>query len=133
MLLRTFLLVSLLIFVSVATWLTLFGLAEREPRARQLALLAVKTDVTEELDRLTAHIAAALDTLAIPHSPGTLPMRPSEDFGAFGKLPQCKAAMVMLGAGLHHAALHNPDYDFPDDLIPIGTQIFRHIARDLLG
>ena len=41
MLLRTFLLVSLLIFVSVATWLTLFGLAEREPRARQLAQLAV--------------------------------------------------------------------------------------------
>lgn len=41
LLVRTFLLVSLLIFVSVATWLTLFGLAEREPRARQLAQLAV--------------------------------------------------------------------------------------------
>lgn len=38
---RTFLLVSLLIFVSVATWLTLFGLAGQEPRARQLAQLAV--------------------------------------------------------------------------------------------
>lgn len=41
LLVRTFLLVSLLIFVSVATWLTLFGLAEREPRARQLAQLTV--------------------------------------------------------------------------------------------
>ena len=41
LLVRTFLLVSLLIFISVATWLTLFGLAEREPRARQLAQLAV--------------------------------------------------------------------------------------------
>ncbi len=40
LLVRTFLLVSLLIFVSVATWLTLFGLAEREPRARELAQLA---------------------------------------------------------------------------------------------
>ncbi|MFZ4538589.1 ATP-binding protein [Propionivibrio sp.] len=39
LLVRTFLLVSLLIFVSVATWLALFGLAEREPRARQLAQL----------------------------------------------------------------------------------------------
>lgn len=39
LLVRTFLLISLLIFVSVATWLTLFGLAEREPRARQLAQL----------------------------------------------------------------------------------------------
>ncbi len=41
LLVRTFLLVSLLIFISVAIWLTLFGLAEREPRARQLAQLAV--------------------------------------------------------------------------------------------
>jgi len=38
---RTFLLVSLLIFVTVVTWLTLFALAEREPRARHLAQLAV--------------------------------------------------------------------------------------------
>ena len=41
LLVRTFLLVCLLIFVSVATWLTLFGLAGQEPRARQLAQLAV--------------------------------------------------------------------------------------------
>ena len=41
LLVRTFLLVSLLIFISVATWLTLFGLAGQEPRARQLAQLAV--------------------------------------------------------------------------------------------
>jgi two-component system osmolarity sensor histidine kinase EnvZ len=41
LLVRTFLLVSLLLFVTVATWLTLFALAEREPRARQLAQLTV--------------------------------------------------------------------------------------------
>jgi two-component system osmolarity sensor histidine kinase EnvZ len=41
MLVRTFLLVSLLLFVSVATWLSLFALAEREPRARELAQLTV--------------------------------------------------------------------------------------------
>ncbi|MEI7611840.1 MAG: ATP-binding protein [Betaproteobacteria bacterium] len=38
---RTFVLVSLLIFVSVATWLTLFSLAEHEPHARQLAEMTV--------------------------------------------------------------------------------------------
>ena len=38
---RTFLLISLLIFISGATWSALFGLAEREPRARQLAQLTV--------------------------------------------------------------------------------------------
>jgi two-component system osmolarity sensor histidine kinase EnvZ len=41
MLVRTFLLVCLLMSVSVASWLTLFALAEREPRARQLAQLTV--------------------------------------------------------------------------------------------
>ena len=29
-------------------------------------------------------------------------------------------------------ALHQPEYDFPDDLIPIGTKIFEKIARNLL-
>ena len=38
---RTFLLISLLIFVSGAALLALFGLAEQEPRARQLAQLTV--------------------------------------------------------------------------------------------
>ena len=41
LLVRTFLLISLLIFLTVATWLSLFALAEREPRARQLAQLTV--------------------------------------------------------------------------------------------
>jgi metal-dependent amidase/aminoacylase/carboxypeptidase family protein len=79
------------------------------------------------------HMARALDALGIAHDAGALPMRPSEDFGAFGAQPECRAAMLMLGAGLDHPALHNPDYDFPDDLIAIGTRIFDRIARDILG
>lgn len=39
LLVRTFLLISLLIVITVAIWLTLFNLAEREPRARHLAQL----------------------------------------------------------------------------------------------
>jgi len=38
--------------------------------AQELALLAVKTDVQEELDRLTAHVAAARTHLADPASVG---------------------------------------------------------------
>ena len=41
LLVRTFLLVSLLIVVTVGAWLTFFGLAEQEPRAKQLAQLTV--------------------------------------------------------------------------------------------
>ncbi|MEN9011034.1 MAG: amidohydrolase, partial [Yoonia sp.] len=60
-----------------------------------------------------------------------LPMRASEDFGVFGW--GAKAAMLCLGPGEDFASLHNPDYDFPDDLIPVGVGIFHQIARDLLG
>ena len=57
-------------------------------------------------------------------------MRASEDVGRFGAAPT-RSAMLFLGAG-DIPALHNPDYDFPDDLIPLGARIFHHIARDLL-
>jgi len=73
----------------------------------------------------------ALNTLGVPHGQESVPMRASEDFGVFGW--GAKAAMLCLGPGEDHAALHNPDYDFPDDLIPIGSAIFERIARDLLG
>ena len=78
-----------------------------------------------------AHMAAALDVLHIPHSPGEI-WRASEDFGRFGAAPT-RSAMLFLGAGTTHAALHNPDYDFPDDLIPVGAHLFHRIATDLLG
>jgi metal-dependent amidase/aminoacylase/carboxypeptidase family protein len=74
-----------------------------------------------------------LDALGIAHSAGPLPERASEDFGRFGAQTGTKGAMVFLGAGLAHPALHNPDYDFPDDLIPIGTRLFARLVRDILG
>ncbi len=80
----------------------------------------------------TAHLTHALDALAIPHDAGDLPMTASEDFGRFGTAGT-KSAMLFLGAGKTHAALHNPDYDFPDDLIAPGVAIFHRVLRDLLG
>ena len=71
-----------------------------------------------------------MESLGVSTAPGE-PMRASEDFGVFGW--EAKAAMLCLGPGVNHAALHNPDYDFPDDLTPIGVSVFERIARDLLG
>ena len=73
----------------------------------------------------------AMDAIGVPHSVAGLPMRASEDFGVFGW--GAKAAMLCLGPGETFASPHNPDYDFPDDLIPIGVSVFDRIARDLLG
>ncbi len=73
----------------------------------------------------------AMEAIGVPYGQENVPMRASEDFGVFGW--GAKAAMLCLGPGEGYAALHNPDYDFPDDLIPIGSAIFERIARDLLG
>ncbi|MCO0637445.1 amidohydrolase [Lutimaribacter sp. EGI FJ00014] len=84
---------------------------------------------TENTPGATNIARAALDRLAIAHDEAGLPLRPSEDFGRFGG--NCELAMLFLGAGRDMPALHNPDYDFPDDLIPIGVRIFAAILDEV--
>jgi hypothetical protein len=40
--------------------------------------------------------------------------------------------MFGLGAG-DVPALHNPDYDFPDEIIPHGIFMFHHIINQLIS
>lgn len=61
-----------------------------------------------------------------------VPMRWSEDFGRLGT-DGTKAAMLYVGAGEAQPQLHNPDYDFPDALIPVVTDLFAGIVADILG
>jgi len=60
------------------------------------------------------------------------PMRWSEHVGRFG-FDGAKSAMFFLGSGENQPQLHNPDYDFPDELIPIGTTMFTTLIDQLLG
>ncbi len=71
----------------------------------------------------------ALRAEGIPLGAVELPMRGSEDFGRFGSCS--KSAMFLLGSGTDMASLHNPDFDFPDDLIPIGARVFIRVVRNL--
>ena len=73
----------------------------------------------------------ACDALARPSPRRKPPGSRSEDFGRFGHA--AKSAMFVLGSGENHPQLHNPDYDFPDDLIPIGAGIFDHALREMLS
>lgn len=75
-------------------------------------------------------IRQAMDAEDLPHSEGQM-FKFSEDFGRFGDV--AKSAMFFIGSGEEQPALHNPDYDFPDALIPIGARIFLRISRDILG
>ena len=58
------------------------------------------------------------------------PFRWSEDFGHF--LEKYPGALFGLGAGIDQPALHNPDYDFPDELIESGIKIFSNIYKIIL-
>lgn len=60
------------------------------------------------------------------------PMRWSEDFGRIGD-DGAKATMLYVGAGTDMPQLHNPDYDFPDALLPVVIDQFAGIVDRLLG
>ncbi|HLS30478.1 MAG TPA: M20/M25/M40 family metallo-hydrolase, partial [Flavobacteriaceae bacterium] len=53
-----------------------------------------------------------------------------EDFGLFTQ--HYPGAMFGLGAGENQPELHNPDYDFPDELIEKGIQMFQQLIKILL-
>lgn len=55
----------------------------------------------------------------------------TEDFSWY--LQKYKGAFFGLGAGVEHPQLHNPDYDFPDSIVPRGIEIYMNIVKSLLG
>ncbi|WP_413999041.1 amidohydrolase [Flavobacterium sp. W1B] len=58
------------------------------------------------------------------------PFKFGEDFGWYAK--EYKTTMFGLGAGLNTPALHNSDYDFPDELIETGINMFQSIISTIL-
>lgn len=56
------------------------------------------------------------------------PFKWGEDFGLFTQ--KHPGAMFGIGSGENCPALHNPDYDFPDGMIPVGVAIFHEILRE---
>jgi amidohydrolase len=59
-----------------------------------------------------------------------VPFRGGEDFGEIIK--QYKGAMFGLGSGENRPDLHNPDYDFPDDIIETGITMFDTLIKMVL-
>jgi amidohydrolase len=58
------------------------------------------------------------------------PYRWSEDFGNY--LKNYPGAFFGLGSGLEQPKLHNPDYDFPDEIIATGSELFYGICEEFL-
>ncbi len=55
------------------------------------------------------------------------PFRWSEDFGLFSQF--CPSYLFGLGSGENCPQLHEPTYDFPDELIETGVKVFERIVR----
>ena len=51
----------------------------------------------------------------------------SEDFGRFGDV--CPTCLFGLGCGLEHEPLHSPSYDFEDEIIDTGVDVFEKIVE----
>jgi len=80
----------------------------------------------------TVNAARAVDLVrrAAGASTVTAPRRPfrwSEDFGRFTAI--APGALVGLGAGERTAALHDPAYDFPDELVSLGATLLSRIVH----
>ena len=84
----------------------------------------------------TTNSDAAVEVVlaAAENEPSLIPPEPfrwSEDFGVL--IEGREGALIGLGAGEHHPALHDEDYDFPDALIPLGAGLLLRIVASLSG
>ncbi|MEQ9186414.1 MAG: amidohydrolase [Cryomorphaceae bacterium] len=74
-------------------------------------------------------IIASSDSLGLTLEEKSEPFPWGEDFGLF---TQCiPGAMFGLGSGVNTAALHNPDYDYPDELTTTGVNLFYEISKTI--
>lgn len=80
---------------------------------------------------VVAQIKRAANELSIETIDLPSPMKWGEDFGLFTQ--HYPGAMFGLGAGEQRPALHNPDYDFEDQLIEPGSKVFEKIIRNFLA
>lgn len=73
---------------------------------------------------------AVAEEMGLSRVEGYVPIRGAEDFGLFGSCS--KSAMLFIGAGMDRPMVHNPDYDFPDELIPVGAGLFLGVLDRVL-
>ena len=81
-------------------------------------------------EECTAHIQKAANANGFEIINKEHPFRFGEDFGWYSK--KYKTAMFGLGSGIDSPALHHADYDFPDEILTTGIQMFSTIIQNIL-
>ncbi|MDZ7644617.1 MAG: peptidase dimerization domain-containing protein [Woeseiaceae bacterium] len=84
----------------------------------------------------TVNAPGAVETVrrasdGMPLAEAEVPFRWSEDFGRFTRVAD--GAFFGLGAGEGMPALHNDNYDFPDELVGAGSRVFLRIVDACLA
>lgn len=99
--------------------------------------LQIKTEWAQEFNatvndnECVGQIKRAAKTLNLKTEEIAGPFAWSEDFGRFTSA--FKGAMFGLGSGKDEPQLHNPTYDFPDEIIPTGSLMFYEIITQILN
>lgn len=90
----------------------------------------IETFYANENDKESVEfVRKAADKLELKVFEKDSPFKWGEDFGFFTSA--YKGCMFGLGAGENCPALHNPDYDFPDEIISTGVNVFYEIMQYL--
>ncbi len=81
-------------------------------------------------DQAIDMLETAAGELALDVLHRSTPFKWGEDFGLFTQ--HYNGAMFGIGSGEKCPALHNPDYDFPDEIMATGILMFHQISLTLL-
>ncbi|WP_447951250.1 amidohydrolase [Chryseobacterium koreense] len=130
------------IHLTLRSW-TNEGLAELEQSVIRLAAEVCKKHHLGLEHEFLAHFYAnendadcvnavrrAAESAQLNVSEQSFPFKWGEDFGIITS--RFKGCMFGLGSGENQPALHHPDYDFPDELIPVGVAIFTALIENQL-
>lgn len=113
---------------------TLKEIAQNEAKSENLEVIFSQTQdfkANENHDEAIQILEKIIQKEAWPNQKRDFPFKWGEDFGLFTQ--NFKGGMFGIGAGEDCPALHNPDYDFPDELIEISSQLFFEIQKEILG
>lgn len=73
-------------------------------------------------------VKSAAAACRLPYVEKEFPFSWGEDFGLLTQ--HYAGALFGLGSGEHQPSLHHPDFDFPDDLVPIAVRLFDSIIHN---
>ena len=76
---------------------------------------------------------SAKEFAAVDYEEMKVPFPWSEDFGWFTQASASGGCLFGIGAGEEHPVLHSSTYDFPDDLLPLGIELWTRIAVKALS